>query len=202
MPIHLIKIDVEIPDTSSTWFVGQTIEQGVYNIQANLKSNIEKKSVPSLFASEHKVASPTELYVEEYNNLMAKSSTTPENPFLPVKSLKLKLSPESLLSVQLQQESIETIELLQPVKLVETPKPLELRQTNQSPKLVELMQLPESRKTSASVEQTSSQSQREKLISRLPAPIKLTPINSSDPMCLQCLSKLDKLHYDLCAGRR
>lgn len=199
MPIHFVKIDAEIPDTSSTWFVGQTIEQRVDDIQANLKSKIKKKSVPSLFASKHKVASPTELHAQEYKTLMAESSTTLENPLLPVKSLKSKLSP---LSVQLQQGSIETMELLQSVKLVETPEPLELRQAHHSSKSVKLMQLPELRQTSVSAEWTSLQSPRENLISRLPATIKLTSVNSSDPMCLQCLSKLDKLYYNLCAGRR
>ena len=206
MPMHLVKIDERNLETSSTWFVGQTIEQAVGNIQAKLKSKIKKKSAPSPLGSKYIVASLTELHAEE---LMATSSTLLENPTQLVKLLQSLEPSLSVRSPASHQELMETMELLQPAKLVaETPEPLELKQTHQSSNKsvkFKLMQLPKSSHTSVSVGLPSSQSRRlslEKYISRLPATIKLTPVDSNDPMCLQCLSEHDKLYYDYCAGRR
>ena len=69
--------------------------------------------------------------------------------------------------------------------------------------------LPEMSKSKESLESPASIQSIKSLTSlsvesnqRLPATIQLTPVNSSDPLCLKCLNDSDIPFYNYCAGRK
>ena len=209
IPIHLVQIDLKIPESGATWFIGQTLEQGfdkdltqsrVDKIRISPWSNSKTKHTVSTNSVQIE-NSPIKLQTGQ-NGPSDRALLKKSAQISPSQPMKLLLSPESKQSLE-SSKSSESLESLQPTELTESLQLLETMKAEQnkaglSPKLMqspEILHVLESLGSTVSSESLNNSN-------GFPLTNKAISMNTSDPMCLRCLSNQDKLYYNFCAGRR
>lgn len=171
--MHLIQVDVQTPHELDAQLVGLSMKRAI----------VGDRSHKAVFANKVATSNKTSESIEEYALSIRTRQSRPSDQGFAVRGAQLP-SPSWKLT---QREISRSRESTKSIRTIRSQDTSESRELPRSPTL------PQSLKSL-------------KLLSenlRLPPTIKLTPVNSSDPMCLQCLvDSRDIAFFNFCAGTR